>query len=259
MTRTAALLAALGLLAGCDPASATKLAPTASALVADAPKSEKALALTVDPAKSRVGFVMDAPLEKIVGELPGGLGGTVSVDPTDLRKTTALVAVDLGKLVLHQEKRDDEKAAYGERVSSDAQNRHARTWLEIGDDAPEADRTRYARGELKLTAVETDTPDVTKLSGPERTVKGTLVGELLLHGRKLERRVPFEAVLRFEGDALRSIVVKTTQPMDVGLEEFDVRPRDAFGKLAQKTLGDLAGKVAKSAPVTVELVASAKP
>jgi len=49
--------------------------------------------------------------------------------------------------------------------------------------------------------------------------------------------------------------VRTTEPLDAGLEEYDVRPREAFGKLAQRTLDALGTKVAKSAPLQVEFTA----
>jgi hypothetical protein len=235
-----------------------ELAPTASALTADEPASAASKPFAVDPKASTVGWVMDAPLEKIHGDLPAGLSGELFVDPTDLTKTTALVRADLDTIELFQQKRDDDKQEYGERVKNDTQNGHARTWLEISKDAPDDVRKKNAVSELKLTKLVTDTPDVSKLSGAERKVSGTLTGELLLHGRKLERSMRFEAVFAYEGDKLVKITVKTLEPMLVGLDEFDVKPRDAFGSLAKKTLGDLAGKVSSAAPVQVVLVATPK-
>jgi hypothetical protein len=52
--------------------------------------------------------------------------------------------------------------------------------------------------------------------------------------------------------------VRTLEPLRIGLEEFDVRPREAFGKLAQKTLDALGTKVAKEAPLQVEFSARVK-
>jgi hypothetical protein len=89
-------------------------------------------------------------------------------------------------------------------------------------------------------------------------VSATLEGELRLHQRKTRKTVKVEAVFRYAKDTLSSVSIKTSEPMLVGLEEHDVRPRELFGKLAQKTLSDMGRKVAKEAPIEIELTAKAK-
>ncbi len=64
---------------------AAQLAPTASALQA-APAAPSAAQFSVDPASSKVTFLMDSPLEKIDGDASGGLSGDLFVDLTDLGK-----------------------------------------------------------------------------------------------------------------------------------------------------------------------------
>ena len=49
------------------------------------------------------------------------------------------------------------------------------------------------------------------------------------------------------------------QPLTIGLDEYDVRPRTGFGKLAARTLEALAPKVAKFAEVHLEFVAKPAP
>lgn len=242
---------------GCDD-KPKNVAPAASSLEPAKPMSAGAVAFAVEGASSKASWTMDAPFEKIHGEIAGGLSGDLFIDAGDLTKSAGLLRCDLAGFVLFQQKRDDAKAEYGERVKNDTQNGHARTWLEISPDTPEEQRKKNAISEFKITKLTTDTPDLGKVSGATRTVTGVLTGDLLLHGRKLERTVKFEAVFTYDGDRPKSVKVRTTEPLQVGLDEFDVRPRDAFGHLAQKTLGDLAGKVAKAAPVTLEFSATAK-
>ncbi len=66
----------------------------------------------------------------------------------------------------------------------------------------------------------------------------------------------------YRGDKAQSIHVKTSEPLDVGLEEFDVNPRDDAGKfvksLTDALTGSLKGKVAQRAPIELDFTATAK-
>lgn len=263
-----ASVAALCATLGCskDKAPEHQLAPTASALEAAMPKAPSALAFEVDPASSSFTFLMDSPLEKIDGDAPRSLQGELYIDPTDLAKSTALVKADLKLLTLYQQKRGDEKGAYGERKKSDLQNEHARGWLELDAKegevtAAQAELNRWA--ELKISKLENlSATDVTKLTGPERKVTADVSGDFRLHGRKATKSAKVELVFKYTGDKLDAVQVKTVQPFVVPLEEFEVHPRDAAGKLVKKLSeaisSNLKGKVASSAPVVVSFVAKAK-
>ncbi len=243
---------------GCEDKPNKSLAPTSSAL-APAEKAKDATTLTVEAKGSKVEFLMNAPLEKINGVVEDGTEGEINVVPTDVTKTTALIKVDLDKLTLYQQKREDEKGDYSERKKNDTQNEHARAWLEISEDAPKDVREKNRWAEFKIDRiVEPSATDLTKLSGAERKITGWAVGDFRLHGRKQEKRVNVEATFSYAGDKLTGVKVKTLAPLNVGLEDFDVKPREAFGKLAQKTLGALGNKVATEAPITLELSAKAK-
>lgn len=244
-------IAATAALTGCGDAPSKNAAPTASALASAQPASAGAVQLSVVAASSKASWVMDAPFEKIFGELPAALSGELFVDPSDVTQSTGLLEADLTKLDLFQQRRkdeNDEKSEFGERTRSDKQNEHARGWLELEKDKA------FAKSQFSIKKLETETADVTKLSGPERKITGTLTGELLLHGRKAERKLKFEATFTFAGGKLTKLVVKTTEPLDVNLEQFDVRPHDVAGK----TLLELAPKVARSAPVLLEFSAVPK-
>ena len=243
-------LCVLGAL-GCGDEPSKNAAPTATALESAKPASAEALAFVVDSKASKAAWTMEAPIEKIFGELPAGLSGQLFIDPKDLTKTTGLLEGDLSTLDLFQQKRKDEKdekSEFGERVRSDKQNEHARAWLQLEKDKA------FAKSQFAIKKLSTDTADLTKLSGAERKVTGSLTGELLVHGRKAERTVKFEATFTFAGDKISKVTAKTLEPLDVNLEEFDVRPHDPGGK----TLQALAPKVAKSAPVMIDLVALPK-
>ena len=241
------------------------LAPAASALDAPLPASPNGVPLAVESAGSSLTFLMDSPLEKLDGDAPGSVSGELSVDLDDLTKSTALVKVDLDKLVLYQQKRADEQNDYSERKKSDKQNEHARDWLQIvpreGEVTPEqAAMNRIA--EFRIDKVETQTPNVRSLSGAERKVLAVISGDFRLHGRKARQTANVELLFRFAGDKLESVAVKTTQPMPVNLEQYEINPRDGAGKFV-KTItdavsGSLKGKLQKEAPVTIAFTAKPK-
>lgn len=258
MTRSAivvALLAAAAMpLAGCGDEPAAHLAPTASALVAEK-KAGDASKFSVDPSSSKVTFLMDAPQEKIRGVVTGATTGALEIDPKDITKTTGVIRVDIAGLELFQTKAGDD-GTMGDEAKSDMQNEHARAWLEIGKDAPDAERKKNERVEFSIKKIDkADNADVTKMSGAERKVLLTATGDVLLHGRKSTKTVQLEATFTFDGATAKSVHVKTVEPLRVGLAEHDIRPREAFGKLAAKTLEILAPKVAKEAPIEIDFVA----
>ena len=242
-----------------------KLAPSASALEAAMPQAPTALAFTVDGATSSFTFLMDSPLEKIDGDAPKSLSGELFIDPADLSKSTALVKADLKLLTLYQQKRGDDKQQYSERKKNDLQNEHARGWLELdvkqGEVTPEqAETNRWA--ELKISKLDNlSATDVTKLPGAERKVTADVSGDFRLHGRKATKTAKVELTFKYAGDRLESVAVKTLEPFVVPLEEFEVHPRDAAGKLVKSITETIAtnlkGKIKGEAPVMIEL--SAKP
>ncbi|WP_437740420.1 hypothetical protein WME73_33435 [Sorangium sp. So ce302] len=259
--RTRALLllalAAAGLGAAACQGEQPSLAPAATELKAPEPKAPAAATFAIDRAGSKVELVMDAPQEKIRGRIAGAAAGTLQVDPADVTRTTGLITVDLSTIELFQTAVGDDGKP-GEEKKSDLQNQHARTWLEISKDTPDDVRAKNEKAQFAIRSISTSgEKDLSKLSGAERTVTVTASGDLLLHQRQSPRTVELIATFRYEGERPASVTVKTAKPFPVGLAEHDVRPREAFGKLAQKTLEVLSPKVAKEAMVTLELTATA--
>jgi hypothetical protein len=246
-------------LLGCKKQEPESLAPTASALSPAQPAAAKASAVAIDSGSSRVSFSMAAPVEKISGEAPGSVEGELFVDLEDVMRSTGLVRVDLDKLTLYQERRADEMSSFGEKKKNDTQNQHARTWLEISDDVPEELRRANRYAEFKILRLEQPSEkNILQKGAGEQRITAIVVGDFRLHGRKNEKRVPVELVFRLSTTGLEALTVKTREPLPIGLEEYDVRPREAFGKLAQKTLDALGSKVAKTAALQVEFSARAR-
>lgn len=267
MTRAAlrvVVLGSLGLgvglgLVACRDKQPEHLAPAASALAPAKPASEKSLQFVSDASSSQVRFLMEAPIEKIFGEAPGSIDGELFVNAEDVAKSSALIRVDLEKLSIYQQKREDEKGEFSEKKKNELQNQHARNWLEIAGDAPEDVRKANRFVEFRIDHLEQPSAtSLASLSGAERVITATAVGDFRLHGRKNEKRVKVELKFGYAGDEALTLHVRTLEPLAIGLEEYDVRPREAFGKLAQKTLDALGSKVAKTAPIEVEFNARAK-
>lgn len=250
-----------GALFACKSEPPKDLAPPAESPLAPAkPASAGARRFMVQTSSNAVTWVMNAPLEKIYGDVPGGVSGEVFVDLTDVTKTTGLVNINISSLELFQQKRDDEKGEYGPKEKVALQNEHARAWLEISADTPEDVRKKNEVVEFKITSVTTaGDKDISKMTGERRTLSAQVTGDLVLHGRKTVKTADVEVTVIYAGEEPTGLVIKTTKPIIVGLEEHDVRPREAFGKLAAKTLSALGNKVASEAPVELNLTARAMP
>ncbi|MCA9641064.1 MAG: hypothetical protein H6718_08980 [Polyangiaceae bacterium] len=252
-----ALGLALGL-GGCDEGPSKNAAPVSSSLE-PAAKPTEASAFDVKTDASKVTFLMDAPIEKIFGDAPGSASGEFYVDLHDVTKSTGLVKIDLEKLVVYQQKRENENAEFGEKVKSDTQNEHVMNWLEIGKDAPDAEKAKNRYIEFKVKKVETDgEKDITKLSGAERKLDLTVTGDFRLHQRTVEKTAKLELTVKYEGDKPTQLLIKSKEAIPVDMEKHDVRPREAFGKLAQATFDTLSKKVNKMPQVSLELEATPK-
>ncbi|WP_434414964.1 hypothetical protein [Nannocystis pusilla] len=253
-----ALVLLVVLTSACGGGEPVKLAPKAEKLeVKPPPPAPTTVHLVIDGTTGKLGFDMEAPIEKIRGKVPASaLSGEVWLDPADLAKSRGLVRVDLRDLELYQRTAPEAGKEFGEEVKNDTQNEHARQWLEISPDTPAEELAKNTVVEFALTRItDASVTDLSKVTGPERTVTFTASGEFLLHQRKAEKSVKLEAAFRYDGDALREVHVKSVEPLTIGLDEYDVRPRTGFSKLAAKTLEQLSPKVAKEAAVSLEFVA----
>ncbi len=237
-----------------------ELAPKAEKLEQVAPKTQTAMAWTVQGTGSTVTFEMEAPFERQDGTVPAtALSGSLHLDLGDLTKSTGLLTVDISALEIFMQKAEDE-GQYGERDKSDLQNEHMRDWLEIGDDVPADILAKNRAVQFSLLEVtKASSADVTAMTGAERTVTLTVNGEMLLHQHKTPKTANLEATFTFDGDRATGLRVRTLSPFGVSLAEHDVRPRTGFGALAKKTLGAMSSKVGEQAAVSVSFSATPAP
>lgn len=251
-----------GLVLGCEekkPPLPTVASASASASAASAVKGVK---LVFDPA-STASLDLPAPKEHILATVSGGKGA-LEIVPSDLTKSRGEVRLDLTTLATStfKDKRDAEQTA------------HARTWLEVADGAqgklPDdvKEKNRYAvytiRSVENASATDLAKVPATKDGDADvRKVTLTTKGELLVHGRKVDRDAEVEVTFRYaagapaERPSAASIVTK--KPVPVVLAEHDVKPRDPAGKLAKDFFHLLGTKVADNADVTLDLKAKLEP
>ena len=248
---------------GCDdkPAPpAVVIAPTATALAPVKPAAMGAVKLAIQKAPSKIDFMMEAPKEKIHGKASDSTTGDLNVDPMDLSKSTGLITIDITGLEIFQAVAAGADGKFPEETKSEQQNKHARTWLEISDDAPADKRAENAKVQFSIKSIDVvGEKNLMKIPGAERKVTLTAKGDFLLHGHKAEKTVELEATFKVDGDKISSVTVKTTKAIPVDLAEFDVKPRDAFGRFAAKGLDVLSPKVNKEALVSVDFTAKAAP
>lgn len=254
----ASLIATIGTV-GCDDDNKTKVAPTATALEKVEAKSDMAGTYAIVAKGSKVDFNMDAPKEKIIGSVADATTGEIFVDLSDLTKTTANVDVDIEGLEIYQRKPGDD-GEFGEKKKEPRQNEHARTWLQIdgeGADPAEVKKNRLSQFVIK-NVTESSEKDLSKVKDGEKKVTLTVTGDFLLHQHTKSKTAKIEATFKFKDGKPVSVHVKTVEPFAIGLAEYEVKPRETFGKLAQSTLEVMAPKVAKEARVEIDFTAEFK-
>lgn len=219
----------------------------------------------IESAGSSVAFTMEAPLEKIRGELKDALSGDVFVNLNKIEEANGRIEVDLEKLALFEQKRKDEKHPFSDSARNEQQNREAREWLQLeareGEIAEEqAKRNRFP----KFTLDRLDEPSassVATLSGPERHVGASARGSLLLHGRTNKKTVKLALSFVYAGNEVQELRVSTSEPLPVALEDYDVNPRNRVGKQTKTIQEALAGEYKNKlqAQVLLDISFSAKP
>lgn len=220
------------------------------------PRSAGERALRIDTAASTITFTMNAARETIRGTLAVS-GGDLQIDPCDWTRATGAIVVDLDRLELVRA-RADERGTFGPEEKSELQNTHARTWLEISDDTPNELRQKHRFAELGITKIALNAAG--EATAAQRSLV-TVTGTLSLHGKALPKTIDLEVTAGPAGDggAPSTLSVRTVRPFSVGLAEFDILPREAFGRLTTTTLAALAPKVASEALVSVEIRLTREP
>lgn len=259
----AAMTVAIGLVA-CDDKKATT-APVASSLAPStpAPTTNKTLKFAIDP-RSATTIDMPAPKEHIKAVTEGAMG-TIEVDPMNLANTRGEIKSDMLSLTTK---------TFDDAAKDKSQTTHARTWLEVADgeegklDDSVKNANRWAvyaiRSIENLSATDLTKIAPTKAGADEvRTVTATTRGELLLHGHKVDRDADVEVAFHYPvggaADTPSSLTINSKKPFRTTLSDYDVKPRDGFGKIAKGAFNLIGTKVAEVADVSLDLRATPQP
>jgi hypothetical protein len=78
-------------------------------------------------------------------------------------------------------------------------------------------------------------------------------GAFDLHGHTVTKTVLLNATVTQTAAGVTQVRASTAEPLTISLGEHDVRPRTAFGILADRTLEAMGKKVAKTPQVHLEL------
>lgn len=241
-------------LGGCDSKSREK-APEPGISSADSVGTAKSRegTLSLDPQTSSLEMKMLAELENIQGSGKQGLTGEISFDPQNVLAASGTVRFDLTRLrLLHAIKRGDTEEM-GELRSSSKQNDDMRIWLEIASDTPEETLKRYRYATFAFERVKKAVPTALPSEPGEYKLSLVVEGAFELHGHTVRKTVPLNATVTQTAAGVTQVRARTAEPLTISLTEHDVRPRTAFGILADRTLDAMGKKVAKTPQVQLEL------
>ncbi|RYE92232.1 MAG: YceI family protein, partial [Myxococcales bacterium] len=213
--------------------------------------------------QGRSTFLIDAPLEKIKGEVSEAKG-EVRLDVNDLGRTRGEVSFRVTTL---------RTTTFGDAGDNAAQSDHARNWLQVGSKSDAADRQRYEWATFTVLAVELtvrsgDAPTGTG-SGPfvprladlpveadgSRLVRGKAIGDLSLHGVTRSHTLAFTARVSGPAGAPTGLVLTTDRPFDLSLKDHAVAPRDEIGSLLAGALEKIGKKISDRVQVSLEVKA----
>ncbi len=209
---------------------------------------------SVETKSSKMNLTMDAELERIRAVSRTGLSGGLHFVPDDLRKCRGRVQFDLLELELTHATVRGDSGKFGEMLASRKQNDDMRAWLEISPDTPPDMLRDYRFASFEWDRVRTATPSTVPKAPGRHTVEMEVVGRLSLHGKHMDRIAFLDVTVERSAQGVTALEVSTKKPLVIDLEEHDVRPRSAFGVLADRTLDALGKKVAKKPEVDVHLL-----
>ena len=249
-------------LAACEKKDDPKaLAPAASSLAPSvAAPTSMVVKLKID-AKGSAKIEMPAPKEQIKAQTSVA-AGHLDVDLMDLTQTRGEVKVDLTSL---------KTSTFGDVSKDGTQTMHALTWLEVGDaekgKLPDDVKAQNKYAVFAIRSIDgvaeknlSKVAAVTEGGTDVRSVALVAHGELLLHGRKVNKDVPLTVKISHVAgasatDKPKSIAIVTKEPLKVTLAEHEVRPRDDVGKIAKAAFSLIGTKVAETASISLDFVA----
>lgn len=177
-------------------------------------------------------FLMDAPIEKIKGKTEA-LSGNIHFEGEDYKTAKGTLKMDLSKIVTYTFEDDGKNTT---------QTAHMLNWFEIGNEVPQATRSKFQDATLVVKSVTS----VVKKSETESVIE--IEGDLTVHGITKKKVIELDVKKTSTGYA-----VVTVKPFPVKLADHDVKPRDLAGKLLQQALSAMVDKVAEEALVSIKV------
>lgn len=218
------------------PTAAVSAAAVASAPAKDMP--------TMAAKSVKATFLIDAPLEKIKGRSEEG-EGNIALVPNDLARTTGNLKVKLASL---------RTETFGDKGKDEGQTDHARAWMELGKDTPEATRRAHEFAVFTLRGLKVSPNDLSAMKAENgvRKANVTAIGDIKLHGVTVRREVVLAATFKGPPDAPTEVSFKTDAPFPLSLKEHDIKPRDGLGKFLDGALEKVGKKIDDKVQVSLE-------
>jgi hypothetical protein len=200
---------------------------------------------------SRVRFTVPGRKGKVSGRLVLA-GGTLLLDPRDLKSTNASIDVDLTKISM-----DADELPEG---VGNTPNALALQWLELGPDVAPERRREVSNAHFELTSLETSSAASLDL-GARRVqshVRATVVGTLLIHGFRAPVRCDVVlSPLESPAGTPQRLSIRSAGALVVALAPHDIVARGPSGIADALALARSADWVGKNAKVEFELLAEA--
>jgi YceI-like domain len=179
--------------------------------------------------------------------------GSLTLDPGDLKSTTASIDVDLTKLSVNVDTLP-EGAPFGDSSPS----ARGLQWLELGPGVAPERRNELRQARFELSSVEGLSANVLDLSATRAhvRVRATVVGTLLLHGF----RAPIRTDVLLEPQKVAAgapprLSIRSAGALVIPLAQHDITARGASGIAEPLAAARAADWVGKNARVELELVA----
>ena len=257
------LVGAMAFAMGCeDKKKEVPLAPSASSLSASTlPPAAKTMKFAIDPASTTT-LEMEAPAKTdTLKGTTNAASGTLDVDFTNLANSRGEIKVDLTTLTMK---------TFAEKNKNESQTTHAHTWLEVGegeDPGGKLEESVKVANRWAVYAIRSienaSATDLTKVAPTKdgaddvRKVTLTTKGEILIHGRKVDRDADVEVQFKYDAGAAASkpkaVAIKSKKPFRITIAEHDVKPRDGLGKINKAAFHLLGTKVAENADISLDL------
>lgn len=248
--RTFVLALGLSLLGACRKREATpRRTEPWLAHPSSAPQAARGLRFEFDR-ESRVRFTTVGRKGKVSGSAPVS-GGELELDPTDLTRTRASVAVDLRALEL-----DPTELPPSLELGDLTPRTLALYWLELGPRVPQEKLEQFSVARFELASVEGWSGAPLETSGRKpASLRATAIGSLLLHGFRAPVRAEVHlGTIPGAGGTPPRVTIRSATPVVLPLAPHDISARGPDGVVDTATTARAADFIGSSVRLELSLV-----